>query len=186
MRLTSGLFAPALTLSPVMWWLRTTMVWLWSRRKLLSRPHRKRRSARTTKTENASSSRPAHSASTCTRCASRLRKPHLSTSTIRKTTDSGHTQCCVSAPGCRKIYFRGWTKSPRGHNSENKERHQNYALSDRERRLGLRRCQFLQRRHLLKRLHDQNEHVEIKRDQRGRDVDPSPRPGQVLHIERIE
>src|SRR5580698_5131090 len=47
-------------------------------------------------------------------------------------------------------------------------------LRDREGRFRLGRRQCMEERHLLKRLDDADEHIEIQGEQRGRDVDPAP------------
>ena len=72
----------------------------------------------------------------------------------------------------------------RGYDCEQYGNQEDDELREFERRLGLRRGQRMQRRNFFKRLHHQHEQIEVKTNHGADDVDPAPRPCEMLCVTR--
>ena len=71
-------------------------------------------------------------------------------------------------------------------NREHNEQCQNSELRQPERRLRLCRSELVEVRNLEERLHDQNEHIQVKRDHGADDVDPAPRANEAAAVACID
>ena len=71
------------------------------------------------------------------------------------------------------------------HNAGGDECHENGELGDGERRLRLSGSEVVQCRHFHERLDDEDEHVEVEREQRGDDVHAFPDAGQSRPIDTV-
>ena len=68
---------------------------------------------------------------------------------------------------------------------EQDEQNQSNQLGDLERLLGLRRRHRMQCRYFFERLHNQNENIEIERNNCADDVNPTPRAAEIPGAKRV-
>ena len=72
----------------------------------------------------------------------------------------------------------------RGNDTEHSGNQQDNELRELKWRLGLRRGQRVQSRDFFKRLHDQDEQIEVEANHGADDVYPAPRPSEMFRVTR--